>query len=554
MVTNQDIKGYAKELYQEKNFKKCVLYCATLLSLECLQKLKSESQSLYIPDIVQNFENQLNCVLPEFFQEDELWLESSRFILSYLEYWHTDPKLAKAVMREFPPVIISPSGHIQVNQIKTLQQAEDYMIGSASYRVASKLSEELNIPKLSIEELKKLLGIAKSEIEFSGLSEYHSNETSINCDIPEFLKENIKTRSASTIIKNNKVNKNNKNKKRKAQVKNLLKHIPEDLINFRLDCPKCSIQFRPDWLKLRPGPLIPIKPNVGPGIWTLRKIYELCPSCNEPIPMDLPVVGKQSKVLLFGDEAYREERGKLVFTYSLIGASQKFIPKIEESLRDLKLELFPSEPPESWTFHMKELWSGQKRKKHKVFCQLRNFDDTKCVINHLFKFIQSHAEYLFMYNIAWTAKGSMKGFQSMSTLERPQDNAYILLVMYVIHNLTTAKAQPIIQFDAERKTHTDQVIQSWAHNAFSGSQHCLIYPFLSNGIEIPEPVFVQPASHACLELADLISFIVARFYFKRWKGEEIEEILNPCNLGKVTYLSCNKRGDLVFNTTESYPW
>lgn len=551
MATYQEVKGYAKELYQEKRLKNCVLYCVTLLCLEYLQKLNSESQSQYIPDLVKEFENQINSVLSKFFAEDELWLESSRFILSYLEHWHTDPKLAKAVMKEFSPVIISPSGHIKVNEIKTLQQAEDYMIGFASYRVASKLSEELNVPELSIEELKNLLGIDKSEIS---LSECDSNEISLNFDIPTFMKENIKTFSAPTIIKNNRVNAKKKNKKKNnKQIKNLLKHIPEELIKFKLECPECSIRFRPDWLKPRPGPFIPIKPNNGSGIWTLRKIYEICPSCEEPVPLDLPVVSRQSEVLLFGDEAYREVQGKLVFTYSLVGASQQKIPKIEESLRDLKLDLSPSEPPDSWTFHMKELWSGQQRRKHKVFCHW-NFDKVKCVIDRLFQLIQSHAEYLFMYNIAWTAKGSKKGFNPISALERPQDNAYILLIMYVIHELTTKKAQPILKFDAEKQTQADQVIQGWARDAFSGSQHCLIYPFLTNGIEVEEPKFVQPASHACLELADFISFIVARFYFNRWKGKKTEEILDPCNLGKVTYLSCDKNGDLAFNRAESYPW
>ncbi|OBQ13980.1 hypothetical protein [Anabaena sp. AL09] len=345
------------------------------------------------------------------------------------------------------------------------------------------------------------------------------------------------------------------NKNKNKQVQNLLRHLPENIAAFRLECSECSKQFRPNWFKLSNEPLIPVKPNDhdGPGRWIPIKTYEICPFCEEAVPLDLPVVQMQSKVMLFGDEAYREEQGKLIFTYSLVGADFKVMSKIEDSLRELKSQLCPSEAPDSWAFHMKELWSGDERKKHRVFRDW-NFEKVQLAVQGLFQLIQSHAEYLFMYNIALTAKGSLKGFKSKPVLERPQDNAYILLIMYVINECTKAKGQPVLQFDAEKQTKADQVIQGWARDAFSGSQRCLIYPFLAKGVEIPEPIFVKPASQPCLELADFISYIIARFYLKKWQGKEIEEALNPRNLGKVMYLGSDETGDLVFHKTESYPW
>ncbi|MCY7273077.1 MAG: hypothetical protein LH702_04855 [Phormidesmis sp. CAN_BIN44] len=549
MATHEEVQGYAKSLHQENKLKSCVVYCTTLLSLEYLDKLNPERQSLYIPDLAKNLENWLNLVLPDFFRKDELWLDSSSFILSYLEHWHTDPKFARAAMREFHPELVSPSGNIQANQIKTLRQAEDFMIGVAAYRIMSKLSKELNISKLSIEELKELLGLTKLN---SSLDEYESKQVVSNSDNPPFIDENIKAFSAATILSNIKIRQNkNKNK----QIQNLLKHLPEDIAAFTIKCSECSGQFKPNWFKLSSEPHIPVKPNDhdGSGRWIPTKTYELCPFCEEVVSLDFPVVKMKSKVMLFGDEAYREEQGKLIFTYSLIGADVKVIPKVEEALRELKLELCPSESPNGWVFHMKELWSGDQRKKNRVF-RSWSFEKVRLAVDCLFQLIQNHAEYLFMYNLALTTKGSMKGFKSKPALERPQDNAYIMLVMYVIHELTTEKAQPLLIFDAEKQTQADRVIQGWARDAFSGSQHCLLYPFLTKGIEVPEPIFVQPASQACLELADFISYIIARFYLKRWQGQEIEKILNPCNLGKIMYLGFDKTGDLVFHRTESYPW
>ncbi|WP_066376117.1 DUF3800 domain-containing protein [Anabaena sp. CA = ATCC 33047] len=549
MTTQEQIQGYAKTLYQENKLKNCILYCATLLSLEYLDKLKSESYSLYIPDLARNLENQLNIINPSFFTENELWLDSSSFILSYLEYWHTKPKFARAVMKEFQPVLVSPSGHIQVNHIKTLQQAEDFMVGVAASRVASKLSEIINIPKLSIEELEKLLGLTKVE---ASLDESDSDKNLLNLNYPTFIDKDIKPLSAKTILSNIKTKTNKKNNK---QVQNLLRHLPANIAAFRLECPECSKQFSPNWFRLSNEPHIPIKPNDhdGPGRWIPIKTYEICPFCEEAVPLELPVVKMQSKVMLFGDEAYREEQGKLIFTYSLVGADFKVIAQIEDSLRELKSKLCPSKSPDSWAFHMKELWSGEHRKKHRVFSDW-DFEKVRFAVQGLFQLIQNHAEYLFMYNIALTVKGSMKGFKSKPALERPQDNAYILLITYVINELTTKKAQPVLQFDAEKQTKAAQVIQGWAREAFLGSQHCLLYPFLAKGIEIPEPIFVQPASQPCLELADFISYIVARFYLKKWQGKEIEEVLDTRNFGKVMYLGFDKTNDLVFHRTESYPW
>lgn len=545
MATQEEIQGYAKTLYQENKLKACILNCTTLLSLEYLDKLQNESQSLYIPDLVRNLQHWINTNLPDFFREDELWLDSSRFILGWLECWNSDPKFTRAAMREFQPLLVSPSGHTKANQVKTLQQAEDFMIGVSASRVTFNLSEKLNIPNLSIGDLKQLLGLPQLET-------YKLNQTFIDLNTPLFINEN-KPLSATTIISNIKI-KPNKSKIKKNQLQNLIRHLPEDIAKLKIECSECSTKFSPNWFKFSKSPLIPVKPNDhdGSGRWIPRKTYETCPSCEEMVSLDLPIVKMQSKVMLFGDEAYREEQGKLIFTYSLVGAHDKMIPIINESLQELKLELCPSECPDSWAFHMKELWSGDNRSRHRIFS---NWDIEKVhlVIRRLFQLIQSHAQHIFMYNIALTTK-KPRGFNSTSALDKPKDNAYITLVMYVIHSLTTAKAQPVLTFDAEKRTDADQVIQGWARDAFNGSQHITLYPFLAHGIEVPEPIFVKPSSQPCLELADFVSYIIARMHLKKWQGQEIEEILHPRNLGKVIYLGFDKTDHLVFDTTESYPW
>ena len=124
--------------------------------------------------------------------------------------------------------------------------------------------------------------------------------------------------------------------------------------------------------------------------------------------------------------------------------------------------------------------------------------------------------------------------------------------MYAIDEWTTKNAQPNIFFDSEKNTNANETIHGWARDTFKGSQYSLLYGFLSKGIEIPEPKFVVPASFPGLEIADLVSFIIGRYYLRMWQGKEIE--IDPIKLGLVTYLGFNPKGDLLWKRQEGYPW
>ena len=84
--------------------------------------------------------------------------------------------------------------------------------------------------------------------------------------------------------------------------------------------------------------------------------------------------------------------------------------------------------------------------------------------------------------------------------------------MNAIDEWTEKNAQPNIFFDSEKDSKANETIHSWARNTFKGSQYSLLYGFLSKGIEIPEPKFISPASFPGLEVADFVSFTIARYY------------------------------------------
>ena len=106
-------------------------------------------------------------------------------------------------------------------------------------------------------------------------------------------------------------------------------------------------------------------------------------------------------------------------------------------------------------------------------------------------------------------------------------------------------------FDADRPVSGEYAIQSWATDSFGGLQRTLLYPFLAKGIPIPEPRFVRPGSHPCLELADFVSFVVARYLWQLHQGKEIE--FQPARLGKVFYMVRRRNGGLLQLRQTGYP-
>lgn len=334
-----------------------------------------------------------------------------------------------------------------------------------------------------------------------------------------------------------------------------LKHLPESLSAFKIPCPSCGIQYQPDWFKKHEVPMTPVKPKyetkgvgyTGPARWILKQVSQKCPNCNADIAIELPVNKTKARGSLFGDDAKRECENKAVFVYSLIGVDQSLLPEIERNIQNIKQKLIPALNPKSWKIHLKDMWSGSNRKRHPIYQSL-TFEDLQVFVTKLMKLIKDAKP--FVYNMAATmglSQGSNKKDQ-----EQLRNESYILLVMNVIDEWTEKNAQPTIYFDSEKDSKANLTIHGWARDTFTGSQFSLLYGFLSKGIEIPEPKFVPPGSFPCLELADFVSFTIARYYYRMWQGKAVE--IDPSELGLVTYLGYDNKGDLLWKRQVGYPW
>jgi hypothetical protein len=336
----------------------------------------------------------------------------------------------------------------------------------------------------------------------------------------------------------------------KAPQKIPLQLLPEALASLTVLCPNCQFSFGPDWFKPRPEPIVPLKPNATPpdhpGRWVPTAGMISCTNCGGSVQLKYPVQKLATRCELCGDEAGRlDDTGRRrVCTYSLVGADEKLMGSVNAAVDDLKRALEPGRSPTDWSFHMLEMRSTKERKVHEVF---RNWDNSKMAkaIDGLFRIVQETPN-LLVFSISVTGTARAGKFDQL------KHEAYIALLANVIDDVTSKRCAPLIFFDAEKRCEGSRVIQEWARRLFFDSQYCLLYAFLAKGIEIPEPQFIKQASRPCLELADFVSFVVARHHLDRWRGKVSQ--LAPERLGNVKYMSINHGGDLLFAYQTGFPW
>lgn len=330
-----------------------------------------------------------------------------------------------------------------------------------------------------------------------------------------------------------------------------LKFIPEDIASMRIDCTDCNKPFKPDFLKPRNEPVGAIETEWG--YWQQKTITEKCPNCHSANKIELPAKQPHAKVLLFGDEAIRilNKKGGRMYTYSLVGTSLPQVKRIENSIKELKINLVPHMNPEEWKIHMTTIWSGQQRKKRPEYKHW-NLEKTKQLIYGIKYIFELDENIIFRYNIFLAGQPQNK--KDANAFEKHvQHEAYILLIMSVIKEVTGFGSVPEFYFDSIKPAKSDIVIHEWAKKSFEHGSSNLLYSLISHSMLIPEPIFVPPASRPFLELADVMSFMVARYHYRIYNNRGID--IDLSSLGKVMYMTFSKDGNrLLQKRTIGYPW
>lgn len=263
-----------------------------------------------------------------------------------------------------------------------------------------------------------------------------------------------------------------------------------------------------------------------------------CEVCGAELVIAPPLHLAKHTVELFGDEAYRQYQGSWAYTYALVGTFVNRSNDLTERLLAMKSSLAPGVRPEEWHFHMKDLHSGDNRKKHRIFASWSRSNCERAIAD-LFGLLRGQ----FVIKYAITAHGT--------SLEDAKRRAFQALLIYVFDTLSKEAIAGQLCFDTERSSLGS--IQKWARQLYAETRSNPMYLFLTRGLQFPEPRLIAPGSHACSELADFLAFIVARHHLDA--SRESENAAYPLEgAGSVVWARFDPAGSLQAKAAVGYPF
>jgi hypothetical protein len=321
------------------------------------------------------------------------------------------------------------------------------------------------------------------------------------------------------------------------QMESAIEFLPPQIADAKMYCPSCQTDVPVPLKKAFPEPYTPVFPRdyhpvTNNKFWQLVALEVECPTCKGKVRLEPPRKRWTKTVTLYGDEAVRETVARPFVCIALVGGSNHFVESACDRVNALKKTLEPEREPTSWRFHMADLHSGQKRKRHKIFA---DWDREKCAqaVNGLFNIIAESNDSLFVFALIYPIGGS-----SMIEAKR---KAHMAILCDTIYNFTQLGVSPRYTFDADKAVGSNRsVIQHWARSAFLGSERQLMYLYLCHGVPVLEPQFVKPGSHICLELSDFAAFVVAR-ELHCWQNRRESEYPSS-QFGNVYYSWPDKEG------------
>ncbi|MFG0460816.1 hypothetical protein ACF8GG_15920 [Pseudomonas sp. yb_1] len=306
-------------------------------------------------------------------------------------------------------------------------------------------------------------------------------------------------------------------------------------------CTNCGADNSIDWLNEMRFPHEAIEPHGGGGRWVPISVPVQCKICESHYHHKIPVLERESTWHLYGDEAWRiiEDKGKRIhfFCITLVALHNSRQEELNLKLRKFKLEARPELAPEEWPHHFTEIWSdsGAKRK-----FALSGLKEKIQYGERLAKMIAGLSPEIVCYNIssATILKGTRKEIAATIKLQKEQIFKEALLI--TLDSMRQNKKGVVWHFDNVKDSTTREVTEGWAMECFLGLQYTPLFTYLAGGTYIPEPEFMKPGSHPLLEIADFISFCVARDFMKIFEGKLGE--VPSARLGKINCYRTNVDG------------
>lgn len=319
--------------------------------------------------------------------------------------------------------------------------------------------------------------------------------------------------------------------------------VLESVGNTKVYCPSCGSKIDIDWLEKLEYPIQYSKSATPDIFWVPMTIPVICKieSCRYSFHLNTPEKKVESKWHLYGDEAARYISEPLqtysdvpinFFTISLVFCHITKQEKLKNEIIELKKTL-GSHLDYSKPLHFYKIWNTNQ------------FFETKSEkIEFAFKFaniIKKFNNNLLFYSFSSCSKILNSDDRAVIINKQKHETFQVSLLTTLAILRENQKSVKWI-FDNVSDSSSGKVrTEGWAEEIFLGLQYTRQFTWLSARSVVEKAEFVQPGSHYLLEIADFISFVVAREFDLTSRGQDIE--ISSARFGKGFYCSRIGNGD-----------
>jgi len=323
-----------------------------------------------------------------------------------------------------------------------------------------------------------------------------------------------------------------------------LDYIPKELKEKKATCPNCQQMTRIPWLSKIPYPKQPIQTNDNKGHWIPVSITIECSNqqCNEKFFYPIEKRPINGLINFYGDEAERIVKKSdstylnsdiSFFCISLISCHISKQEELNKQINEIKQKIIPTEDPEKWVLHFKDIWNSNDKKynlnkKQKIY-----------YAEKLANLIKNAQPKLAIYNFSgvWELSKNMK--KNKKILKHQKEYIYTQALVSSLDETRLHDLKINWFFDHKKDSTHKERTEGWANEIFLGLQYTNLFTWYSAGTTVLEPNFVKPGSHFLLEIADFCSFWIARGFLHTVKKTQSE-------------LSIDKLGLIMAQASDSY--
>ena len=218
--------------------------------------------------------------------------------------------------------------------------------------------------------------------------------------------------------------------------------------------------------------------------------------------------------------------------YTMVGNNKNNIEADQNSFLDFKRKHFPGEPPEKWSLHSWELFNKRQRETVPRYSKTSDSEAVSFFLE-LGNHVQSMTNGLFIASVVTPFLLPNGRKERKQVIDQAKRQCFTTLLLFLIDTHHQQGIYCDFFFDESGK-------DGWGKEAFDSARATLIFPYLAKGMEVEDPIFIAPGSHVYSEIADAVSFTIARFLQRGQIGSHAE--LDPAVFGPITYVASTVGG------------